>query len=155
MRGIVGDGRAFIDQTREPYDMIVLDAFGSDSVPPSLTTQEFLRAVHRAVRPDGVVVGNIWDRRSNSLYDSMVRTYQEIFADLYVLPVSEAGNVILLALPRRENLERDTLAKKAGRISAAKGFRFDLAAQVQPGFLHATEKAAAGRVLRDVDLPRP
>lgn len=153
LRGLVGDGRAFIEQAREPYDVIFLDAFGSDNVPPSLTTQEFLRTVRRAVRPDGVVVGNIWDRRSNALYDSMIRTYQEVFDDLYTLPVSAAGNVILLALPRRVDLDRGALAQQAGRISAAKGFRFDLAAQVPADFLHASGKNPAGRVLRDSDLP--
>lgn len=152
MRGIVGDGRAFIEQTREPYDMIFLDAFGSDSVPPALTTQEFLRAVRRAVRRDGVVVGNIWNLQSNPLYDSMVRTYQEVFDDLYILDVQGTGNMILLALPRRENLSRDALALQAGRISAAKRFRFDLGEQVRNGFLHATQKFPAGRVLRDADL---
>ena len=155
MRGIVGDGRAFIEKTREPYNLIFLDAFGSDTVPPSLTTQEFLRAVRRAVRPDGVVVGNIWNRQSNPLYDSMVRTYQEVFDDLYILEVRGTGNMILLALPRRENLSRDALAEKAGRVSTAKRFRFDLGEKVQSGFAHATEKNPAARVLRDGDLALP
>jgi spermidine synthase len=153
MRGIVADGRAFIEQTQQPYDVIFLDAFGQDSVPPTLTTVEFLRAVRRAVRPDGVVVGNIWDRHSNRLYDSMVRTYQEIFDDLYILPVGGAGNVILLALPRQENLSREALAKRAAKVSTAKRFRFGLGEQVRTGFLHATEKLLDGQVLRDANLP--
>ncbi|MBM3853620.1 MAG: methyltransferase domain-containing protein [Verrucomicrobia bacterium] len=149
----VADGRAFIEKTRQPYDVIFLDAFGSDSVPPSLTTREFLHAVRRAVRPDGVVIGNIWDRASNPLYDSMVRTYQEVFDDLYILPVRGAGNIILLALPRDEDLSRDELARRARRISNAGKFRFDLGEKVGPGFLHATEKKPEGRVLLDADLP--
>jgi spermidine synthase len=152
MRAIVADGRAFIEQSRQPYDLIFLDAFGSDTVPPSLTTQEFLRAVLRMVRPGGVVVGNIWDRGSNRLYDSMVRTYQEVFADLYILDVGGASNKILLALPRRLNLSEDDLARRAREVSVAKGFRFDLGALVSRGFEHAIEKNHEGRVLRDVDI---
>ncbi|MBL9209894.1 MAG: fused MFS/spermidine synthase [Opitutaceae bacterium] len=155
MRGIVADGRAFIEQAREPYDLIFLDAFGSDFVPPTLTTQEFLRAVRRAVRPDGVVVGNIWGRESNRLYDSMVRTYQEVFDDLYILTVRGAGNMIVLALPRRLNLSREDLAAQARRISTAKGFRYDLGERVEFGYSHAMEKNADGRVLKDADLPKP
>ena len=49
MRGIVADGRKFIEETREPYDVIFLDAFGADSVPPPLSTVEFLRAVRKAL----------------------------------------------------------------------------------------------------------
>ncbi len=156
MRGIVADGRVFIEKTRQPYDVIFLDAFGSDSVPPTLTTQEFLRAVLRAVRPDGVVIGNIWSRQSNPLYDSMVRTYQEVFADLYILAVPGAGNRILLALPRRQTLSRDGLAAMASKVSATKRFRFDLGGHVpQPGFEHVTTKSSTSRVLRDGDLPPP
>lgn len=154
MRGIVGDGRAFIEQAREPYDILFLDAFGSDSVPPSLTTQEFLRAVRRAVRPDGVVVGNIWGRESNRLYDDMVRTYQEVFDDLYILSVRGAGNMIVLALPRRMNLGREELATLARRISTAKGFRYDLGERVEFGYSHALARDRNARVLVDAAIPR-
>lgn len=155
MRGIVGDGRAFIEKTREPYDILFLDAFGSDSVPPTLTTQEFLQAVRRAVRPDGVVVGNVWGRESNRLYDSMIRTYQEIFDDLYILTVRGAGNMIVLALPRRLNLSREEFAAQARRVSTAKRFRFDLGERVEFGYSHAIEKLKDGRVLTDAAIGKP
>ncbi len=155
MRGIVADGRAFIEKTRQPYDIIFLDAFGSDSLPPSLTTQEFLRAVLRALEPTGAVVGNVWSRESNALYDSMVRTYQEVFADVYVLEVRGVGNRIILALPRRENLSRDELAELARGISRQKNFRFDLGELVTYGFQSAREKSQAGGVLRDAEIGLP
>lgn len=152
MRAHVGDGRRFIEQFRQPYDAIFLDAFGSDSVPVHLTTQEFLQAVRRAVKPDGVVIGNVWARHSNRLYDSMVRTYQEVFDELFILAVPEAGNMIVLALPRRQPLSRDDLVQRARQISTAKGFAFDLGSLVEYGFQHAQEKNQQGRVLRDMDI---
>ncbi len=75
MNAHVDDGRQFIEKLRQPYDVIFLDAFGADSIPAHLTTQEFLQAVRRAVTAGGVVVSNVWGRSSNPLYDSMVRTY--------------------------------------------------------------------------------
>jgi spermidine synthase len=152
MRAHVGDGRQFIEQFRQPYDAIFLDAFGGDSVPAHLTTQEFLRAVRRAVKPDGVVVGNVWARHSNPLYDSMVRTYEEVFDELYILAVQGAGNMIVLALPRRQPLSRDELAQRARKVSTAKRFSFDLGSLVEYGFQPAPEKNQQGRVLRDVDI---
>lgn len=154
MRAHVADGRQFIEQTRQPYDAIFLDAFGSDSVPAHLTTQEFLRAVRRAVKPDGVVIGNVWGRYSNPLYDSMVRTYQEVFDELFILDVQGAGNMILLALPRRQPLNRDELAQLARKVSTAKRFPFDFADMVNYGFLHAQEKNQRGRVLSDAEVKR-
>lgn len=155
MHAFVGDGREFVERFRQPYDMIFLDAFSSDSVPPHLTTQEFLRAVRRAVKPNGVVVGNIWSRYSNPLYDSMVRTYQEVFDEVYILDVPVAGNKILLALPRRQPLSREELAQLAGKVSTAKQFRYDLSELVTQGFQHVVEKNPDGRVLKDLDLGRP
>jgi len=154
MKGHVGDGRRFVEEVKQPYDMIFLDAYGSDSVPEHLATEEFLRAVRRAVKPDGIVVGNIWGRGHNRLYDRMVRTYQEVFDDLYILDVRNAGNQILLALPRVQRLTQEQLAEIARKVSTAKRFDFDLGDQVNYGFLDARAKDPAQRVLRDRDLAR-
>jgi spermidine synthase len=155
MRAHVGDGRAFIENVRPPlYDIIFLDAFGAESVPAHLTTQEFLQAVRRALAPSGVVVGNVWGRSSNPLHDSMVRTYQEVFDELFILDAPGDVNNILLALPRKQSLTQSELALFARKISTAKQFRFDLGEQVEYGFLHAREKNRKGRVLRDSDLGR-
>jgi spermidine synthase len=147
MRIHVADGRKFIESVRQPYDVIFLDAFGSDAVPAHLTTQEFLRAVRRAVSPGGVVIGNIWDRAYNRLYDSMVRTYREVFDELFVLRVADSGNRILFALPRRQPLARDELARLARDSQAAQRFRFDMGELVQHGFLPG--EGDGGSVLRD------
>jgi len=155
MRAHVGDGRQFIENVRQPhYDVIFLDAYGADSVPAHLTTREFLQAVRLAVVPSGVVVGNVWRSFSNPLYDSMVRSYQEVFDDLFILDVPGDVNKILLALPRKQPLSRGELALLARKISTAKQFRFDLGDLVEYGFLHAHEKNHDGRVLRDSDLSR-
>ncbi|MFH1268471.1 MAG: fused MFS/spermidine synthase [Planctomycetota bacterium] len=149
MRAHVGDGRRFIEECRTPYDIIFLDAFGSENIPYHLATREFLQAVRRALAPGGIAVGNIWSRGSNPLYDSMVRTYQEVFDDLYIFDVRGAGNKILVALPRRQLVERDDLARRASRISDEKRFRFDLGDPVTYGYQHASEKNSRGRVLAD------
>ncbi|MBI4206313.1 MAG: fused MFS/spermidine synthase [Betaproteobacteria bacterium] len=151
MQAHVGDGRQFIEKLRQPYDVIFLDAFGADSIPTQLTTQEFLQAVRRAVAPGGVVVGNLWGRVSNPLYDSMVRTYQEVFDELLILDVRDAANKILLALPRKQPVSRDELTQLARKVSAAKRFPFDLGDPVKYGFQAAPAKSQHERVLRDRD----
>ncbi|MBI4194218.1 MAG: fused MFS/spermidine synthase [Betaproteobacteria bacterium] len=152
MRARVADGRQFIEKLRQPYDVIFLDAFGSDSIPRHLTTQEFLQAVRRAVTPGGVVIGNLWGRGANPLYDSMVRTYQEVFDELLILDVRDAENKILLALPRKQQLSRDELTQLARKVSAAKRFPFDLGDPVKYGFRDAPAKSRHARVLRDTDI---
>ena len=155
LKAHVGDGRAFVENAKEPYDVIFLDAFGTRNVPPHLTTVEFMRAVRRAVKPGGVVVGNIWGRGSNPLYDNMVRTYQEVFDELYILDVPGTTNKILLALPRPQPLDRAGLVQLARKTGAAGGFKFDLGDISEQQFHAAGRKAKTGRVLRDADTAQP
>ncbi len=155
LKAHVGDGRAFVENAREPYDIIFLDAFGTRNVPPHLTTVEFMRAVRNAVKPTGVVVWNIWGRPSNPLYDSMVRTYQEVFDELYLLDVPGTSNKILLGLPRKQGLDRAALVQLARKVGSAKGFQFDLADIGEQQFHNLSRKGRAGRVLRDADTAQP
>ena len=155
MRAHVQDGRRFIEKTSDPYDVIFLDAFGLNSVPAQLTTQEFLQAVRRAVKPGGVVVGNVWGPASNSLYDSMVRTYQTVFDELFILDVRGADNKILLALPRTLPLMTNEVPELARKVSLSKGFGFDLGDVASYGLAPAPQPNPRGRVLRDRELVRP
>jgi spermidine synthase len=149
MRAHVADGRKFIEDCREPYDIIVLDAYGKDSIPYSLATVEFIRSVKRALSPRGIVVSNVWSRQYNRLYDAMVRTYQEVFDEMYVFDLEDSGNKILVGLPRAERLKRDELAKCAKRISKENKFRFDLGELVAFGYQFVSEKDPSARVLMD------
>ena len=137
---------------REPYDLIFLDAFGTRNVPPHLATLEFMRAVRKALKPTGVVVGNIWGRGPNPLYDSMVRTYQEAFDEIYILDVLGTSNKILLALPRKQVLDRQQLVQLARKTGTEKKFQFDLGDIDEEQFSHLTRKNSSGQVLRDEDM---
>jgi spermidine synthase len=151
LRAHVADGRRFIEKCRDPYDIIFLDAFGSDNIPHSLTTREFLQAVRRALKPQGIAVGNVWSRYSNPLYDSMVRTYQDVFEELRVVDVRGAGNKILLALPQKRDVSSDEVARRARRISREKDFPYDLGDVVAYGYREPQVDGSRGRVLTDDD----
>ena len=150
----VADGREFVEKAWQPYDVIILDAFGANSIPAQLTTEEFLRAVRHAVAPDGVVIANVWDRSSNLLYDSMVRTYQEVFEQLFILAVRGASNRILLALPRNRPPGREELARLARHVSTIKRFTFDLGEAVQFGYTDVPRVTQHRQILRDRYLDR-
>ncbi len=145
----VEDGRAFIERCAQPYDLIFLDAYGKDFIPYHLATREFLLAVRRALRPGGAVVGNVWSSRSNPLHDSMLRTYQDVFQDLYRFDVRDKGNKIFVALPRAGAISRDSLAAGARKISTSGRFRFDLGGEVEYGYHRETTRAISDPVLKD------
>jgi spermidine synthase len=151
LHAYVEDGRRYIEKCKKPYDIIFLDAYGADNIPYDLATKEFLQAVRRALDPKGVVASNVWSSGGNPLYDAMVRTYQEVFDDLYAIEVKNRGNKILLALPREGRIDREELARRAARISKEKQLRFDVGEYVASGFQHLNEKDPRARVLLDKD----
>jgi spermidine synthase len=154
MKAYAADGRRFIEQAKQRYDLVFLDAFGTDNVPYDLATEEFLRAVRNILTPRGLAVANIWSRDSNPQYDSMVRTYQEVFSSLYIVRAPYTANRILLALPRPEKLTAAVMAKRAQTVASKHRFRFELGPIVEDGFTEAPPKDPTVRVLKDRDKPR-
>jgi spermidine synthase len=151
MRAHVDDGRRFVERVREPYDVILLDAFGAGGVPPRLTTAEFLRSVRRALAPGGVAVGNVWKTAENPAYDSMLRTYEETFDEVLMLDVAGYVNQIVIALPGRRGVGRGELVQRARALSSSRRFRFDLGELVEAGWVQPPRRRP-GRPLRDADF---
>ncbi|MHB8898007.1 MAG: spermidine synthase [Thermoguttaceae bacterium] len=149
MRVFTGDGRKFIEKSDPVYDVIYLDAFSADSVPYSLSTAEFLGAVRKALTGEGVVVGNVWSSSSNDLYESMVRTYQQVFAEVAINEVRGVGNRIVIASPRAGELAKERIVERAGKLAAQARFPYDLRAIVEDGYNRLLEPNGAGQVLRD------
>jgi len=149
----VADGRRFIEQSRTPYDWIILDAYGADNIPAHLTTAEFLQSVRRTLSHRGVVAANLWARHLNPQYDSMLRTYQEVFPEVAVIRVPGAGNRIVLALPYRDHFTLQELAKRAERITKQHGIRYDLAEYLRIGFEGVNQRDPGATVLRDSAMP--
>jgi spermidine synthase len=155
LRAHVADGRRFIATHPNRYDLIFLDAFGADSIPYHLATREFLDAVQRALTPRGIVLANVWSSYSNHLYDSMVRTYQDVFEDLYIVDVRGAGNKILIALPRAQRIDRNVLARRAEQFSTQNRLQFDLGECVRYGFRLPGTDGAHGQILHDKPSRQP
>lgn len=153
LRAFVSDGRKFIEDRPGIYDMIFLDAFGTDSTPYHLTTREFLLSVRNALTPRGVALGNIWRREHNRLYDAMVRTYLAVFEEVKLLKVQWAVNHILVAQPRKAPISPEEFAFRARQISQTKGFRFDMGEAVEFGYSPIDQEIKNAAVLTDAGRP--
>ncbi|NCX44059.1 MAG: hypothetical protein EBW74_06380 [Betaproteobacteria bacterium] len=149
MRAYARDGRNFIEGAKLSYDIIMLDAFSAEAVPKHLSTTEFLQAVKKVLAVNGVVVANLWGPALNPLYDSMLRTFQDVFSDLYLLEVPEVENRLMFALPRRIDLRMATFREHAHNTSLVLGLPFDLALMIGTGFYRIDKPITKGRVLRD------
>ena len=58
VRVFVDDGRHFLEMCPDTYDIVIVDAFEGDAVPPQLSDAGFMAALHARLAPDGAVVYN-------------------------------------------------------------------------------------------------
>jgi len=99
------DGRRYFRTTPETYDLVILDAFGSSSIPFHLVTRESFATIKSRVKPNGILALNI---ESNGWYDmlsrSLTATLHTSFSHVIALPIAEPqnqfGNLIILASDR-------------------------------------------------------
>jgi spermidine synthase len=113
----IGDGRKFIEQSKDKYDIIMLDAFSATSIPYMLATQEFLKTVKDHLAVGGVVCANLWYNQAD--YRDMLKTYDSVFAEWHVMRCPNWGNAILLGLPTKQNLTPEKWIEKCKAFEKA------------------------------------
>ncbi len=116
------DGRQFLLTHDKTWDIIIMDAFGSSSIPFHLVTAEAFELVRSRLSPGGVLAMNVqavgWH---DEIVASMAATVSRQFEHVTVLPIAEPpdrlGNLVLLASNRELDLEKE-LPPPPDRFSA-------------------------------------
>ena len=122
------DGRLFLTRTPQLYDLIMLDAYYTDSIPFHLTTREFFQTAQRKLNPNGVVVVNVIGSvtgTSSKITRSMIKTLREIFPQVYIFPtrggvnlsLETIQNVILIATKDRQRVDIREILKRMEKMS--------------------------------------
>lgn len=99
------DGRQYLIGCYKTYDAIIMDAFGSSSIPFHLVTEEAFALVRSRLVPRGIVAVNVqcvgWH---DPIVSSLAATLNRQFAHVLALPIAEPpdqlGNLVLLASDR-------------------------------------------------------
>lgn len=139
------DGRIFLRRVREPYDVILIDAYRGPFVPFHMLTKEFYELAARRLTEGGVVLQNV--DPSTMLYDAAVATISEAFDT--VETYSAGGNIVIVAYqgPPKPDAE---LAARAAALDAAYGPRYPLAEMVKR---RRPPSVSGGQVLSDDFAP--
>ncbi len=148
----VGDGRKFLEQSRDKYDLIMLDAFSAESIPFMLSTKEFLEICRDHLAAGGVVCANLWCDSDD--YHSMVKTYSAVFAEWHILRCPRSSNAILVALPSKQGLSADKWMKLAEAFDRAHRTGLNLARLVDRAFEERTRIPTDANLLLDADVKR-
>ena len=116
------DGRIYLNESKERYDVILIDAYRGPFVPFHLLTKEFYQIVKDHLAEGGVVAQNV--EPSTMLFDSAVKTIHAVFpqVDFY----KAEGNIVMVAYPGDERKPED-LASIAQERDKEFGFRYKLA----------------------------
>jgi spermidine synthase len=83
------DGRWFVMNCKEKYDIILTDAFNDLSIPYHLTTREFIGQLNGILNDDGILMSNIIDNfQKGAFLPSYIRTLSEVFGEKNVYVIS-------------------------------------------------------------------
>jgi spermidine synthase len=82
------DGRYYINQTSNQYDLIIIDAYGGEQIPGHLFSYEAFKEVSQKLTADGVLVINTHGFLNSRFSQSLYLTLKQIFPEVIIL----AGN---------------------------------------------------------------
>ncbi len=120
------DGRVFLRQTTNIYDVILMDAYSTtrygSSLPRQLVTKEFFTLASQHLSTNGVlaynVIGQIRGFRA-TLIGAMYRTLSEVFPRVYMFPAVESQNVVFVATKSAEPFNYARASAEAYKLIAA------------------------------------
>src|SRR6201981_3283481 len=115
------DGRLFLSESKDKYDIILIDAYRGPFVPFHLLTKEFYQIVKDHLADGGVVAQNV--EPSTMLFDSAVKTINAEFPKLDLYRAD--GNIVTVAYDGAERKPED-LAGVAHDRDKAYGLRYSL-----------------------------
>ncbi len=103
IRSIVADGRVYVNETKETYDVVYLDAHAPEGMPFHLLTKEAFEQMARILSPNGVLIVNIvasTDNAHRELFESVTRTLQAVFPyvrPFVIPPRADPWNIVIVA----------------------------------------------------------
>ncbi|WP_254769184.1 spermidine synthase [Salinilacihabitans rarus] len=118
LRVHTADGRRFLAESDETYDVIVLDAYKQDQVPFHLTTAEFMELTESRLSEDGVLLANVISAPSgpaSEFYRAQYATAAAAYPQVYAFRTSESSsiqNVELVATKDETRLSETDLAER-------------------------------------------
>ncbi|MEM7620348.1 MAG: fused MFS/spermidine synthase [Pseudomonadota bacterium] len=142
----VKDGRRYLIQSSQKWDVIMIDAYRGPFVPFHLLTKEFFQLAKSRLSENGIVVQNI--EPTTMMFDSALATISSVFdhVDLY----QSAGNVVAVAYNGKQR-EHKELATQATTLQSKHNFKYNLVNMLQDRRIFT--KTKDGKILTDDFAP--
>jgi spermidine synthase len=126
-RIVCEDGTKFVANISSEVDVLLVDAFGIDSVPPELCSQRFYDDCHQALTPSGLMVVNV----CGDNHEEILARIRGSFSGKVLLSPDNDGNTVVFASkgellwpegesPRSFQMKRKKFEEKHGLGKAMK-----------------------------------
>jgi len=96
---IEGDGVVYLQENSNTADVLLLDIFDSQGVPPEMYNQAFFDTCEASLRLDGMMAVNLWGSDKN--FDIYLQRIEQSFHDrVLVLRTGRPGNIVVFGFKR-------------------------------------------------------
>lgn len=94
-----GDGLRYLADHAEVADVLFIDAFDGNGIPPDFCSQDFFDACANSLNAEGILVINLWG--SDKKFDVYLQRIEQSFAaKVLMLPTGKPGNIAVFAFKR-------------------------------------------------------
>ena len=97
---VLEDGRKFLEEHKDTFDIVILDAYGSGcSVPPHMITKEFFLIARQSLKDNGLFMANIILNDDKEVNNAFKNSIAYAFPNVALIPCGNKGprNVVFYA----------------------------------------------------------
>ena len=96
---IEGDGLQYLAEHASDADVLLIDAFDSNGIPPDFCSQDFFDQCANTLKSDGILAINLWGSDKN--FDIYLHRIEQSFAGkALMLPTGKPGNIAVFGFNR-------------------------------------------------------
>jgi len=121
---IEADGLVYLAEHHDEADVLLIDAFDSNGIPPDFCSQDFFDQCSATLKSDGIFVINLWGSDKN--FDLYLSRIEQSFDDrVLILPTGKPGNIAVFAFRRGvSDLRLNTLRERARALEKTHKIEF-------------------------------
>ncbi len=121
---IEGDGLLYLAEHASDADVLLIDAFDGNGIPPDFCSQDFFDQCSNALKSDGILAINLWGSDKN--FDIYLQRIEQSFAGkALILPTGKPGNIAVFGFKREPNdLKLSSLRERAKMLEKTHKIEF-------------------------------
>jgi spermidine synthase len=109
---IEADGIAHLENNPNSADLLMIDAFDGQGIPPEFCSQTFFDTCEAALKSDGIFEINLWGSDKN--FDIYLRRIEQSFNQrVLMMPTGKPGNIIVFGFKLHEDIKIAQLRTRA------------------------------------------